>query len=474
MSLNWKEIDLLLRELDLTGGKIQKVVQPNYRQLILDVYRPGRRQKILISLEQGSTRIHATAHSVRSEIKLQRFCQLLRSRIVGGRIEHCAQLGEERIILIRVLREEITELYVRLWGGAANIVATDDRQAILDAFFRRPRRSEVSGGVFDVGAILASPKRNRDFEPREFPGDGSLSSRVEAHYDSLIESSEIDSLQRVLREHGKRELAKLESIIEQLQSKISDYSDEPDYRHIGDLLSANLYRVRPGDRSIVVEDYSQPGSEVVIELEPAATPGDNVSRYFEKYKKQRKSLERLRGERCDAEERMLELADLSDRLSRSDTIDELRRLEKILKPKRKKKNVKGSTGLRFTSGDYEIAVGRSARENDELLRSYAKGNDYWFHTRDVPGGYVFVKTIPGKSLPLETLVDAGNIALFYSRAKENGQGDLYYTQVKHLKRPKEGKLGLVLPTQEKNLFVRLETERIDRLVRKRGRRDGSK
>ena len=475
MSLNWKEIDLLLEDLDLTGGKIQKVVQPNYRQLVLDVYRPGRRQRVLVSLEQGRTRIHATSHSIRSEIKLQRFCQLLRSRIVGGRIDHCAQLGAERVILIRIIRDEITELYVRLWGGAANIIATDDKQVILDAFFRRPRKGEISGGEFDADAILDSAKSrpHREFASREFPGEGSLSSRIEAHYDSLIESTEFDSLKRRLSEQYERELGKIESSLDEIQSKISKNSDGTDFRHLGDLLSANLHRIRPGDRSITVEDYSHPGSEVAIELDVNASPGDNASRYYDKYKRNRRLLERLIAERSDAEERMDKLAELSVRLSETDDIDELHRLEIRTKPKRQKRHDKREPGLRFVSGDYEIAVGRSARENDELLRSYAKGNDYWLHTRDVPGGYVFVKTIPGKSLPLEILVDAGNIAIFYSRAKANGQGDLYYTQVKHLRRPREGKLGLVLPTQEKNLFVRLETDRIDRLIRNGGRTIGT-
>ncbi len=71
------------------------------------------------------------------------------------------------------------------------------------------------------------------------------------------------------------------------------------------------------------------------------------------------------------------------------------------------------------------------------------------HTRDYPGGYVFIRNQPGKSVPLEVLLDAGNLALFYSKARQSGKGDLYYTQVKYLRRAKDGPTGLVLPTQEK-------------------------
>lgn len=61
------------------------------------------------------------------------------------------------------------------------------------------------------------------------------------------------------------------------------------------------------------------------------------------------------------------------------------------------------------------------------------------------------------------LLDAGNLALFYSKARTGGRGELYYTQVKYLRRSKDGPLGLVLPTQEKNLSVTLEEDRLKRL-----------
>ena len=108
-------------------------------------------------------------------------------------------------------------------------------------------------------------------------------------------------------------------------------------------------------------------------------------------------------------------------------------------------------------------MGRTARENDALLRRHVKGNDYWLHTRDFPGGYVFIRSLSGKSVPLEVLLDAGNLALFYSKGRTGGKGELYYTQVKYLRRAKDGKTGLVLPTQEKNLSIVLDRKRLDRL-----------
>jgi predicted ribosome quality control (RQC) complex YloA/Tae2 family protein len=60
-------------------------------------------------------------------------------------------------------------------------------------------------------------------------------------------------------------------------------------------------------------------------------------------------------------------------------------------------------------------------------------------------------------------LDAGNLALFYSKGRNSGEGDLYYTQVKFLRRAKDGPKGLVLPTQEKNLRVKMEEVRLRKL-----------
>ena len=110
-----------------------------------------------------------------------------------------------------------------------------------------------------------------------------------------------------------------------------------------------------------------------------------------------------------------------------------------------------------------LIVGRDATENDDLLRHYVKGSDLWLHVRDYPGSYVFIKARSGKTVPLDILLDAGNLALFYSKGRNNGEGDLFYTPVKFLRRAKNGPKGLVIPTQEKNLHIVLEDSRLKEL-----------
>jgi predicted ribosome quality control (RQC) complex YloA/Tae2 family protein len=214
---------------------------------------------------------------------------------------------------------------------------------------------------------------------------------------------------------------------------------------------------------VEVEDYLDENRVIRLELDPAANGQENATRYYERARRSAESTAFLETSAAALQGR---LDSLDESLTALDELPltDLRTLSTDLA--QQAKGVRGSAplpGLEFASGGFRILVGRNARENDELLRRATRGNDWWLHTRDYPGGYVFVKARSGKSIPLEVLLDAGNLALFFSKARSAGKADLYYTQVKYLRRAKDGPKGLVLPTQEKNLLVELDTERLNRL-----------
>ncbi len=200
-----------------------------------------------------------------------------------------------------------------------------------------------------------------------------------------------------------------------------------------------------------------------MELDPTRSPTDNATAYYDRARRAEESAAFLDS---SAESLSSRLERIRGRLAELESLElsALRELVASLE-QRGGGDRGGSTlpGLEFESQGFRILVGRNARENDELLRHATRGNDWWLHTRDYPGGYVFVRNRPGKSVPLEVLLDAGNLALFFSKARSARRADLYYTQVKYLRRAKDGPRGLVLPTQEKNLTVDLDDARLQRL-----------
>jgi len=470
VSLNWKEIDLVLEELDLPGCQIQKVVQPDYRRLFLGLFRPGEPFQLICSLEQGATRIHRTRERPRTPRPAPRFMELLRSRLVGGVIESAEHVHRERIVRLSVKhQEELTNLWIRLWGGAGNIIATDQTGTILDAFFRRPRRNEVSGAHYDplsdigdTSGSTASARQDK-YTVRELPGTGSFNERLDNYYRESLRESRLQSLSEKLERILSEREGWLEVRLRNLKQRREEFSNYNAFKEQGDLILANLHAISPGERWVSLANYERDGARTEIELDPRLSPQENAQRYFERYKKAKNGLDQLEDEIASVMGELARVRNEREHLEEIEKPGELESRLKELQRSRPKEGDRPSPGLVFESHGFRILVGRTARENDELLRRHVRGNDWWLHVRDYPGGYVFVKNKPGKSVPLEVLLDAGNLALHYSKERSSGHGELYYTQVKYLRRAKHGKLGLVIPTQEKNLSVRLDPARVKRL-----------
>ncbi|MDX9827564.1 MAG: NFACT family protein, partial [Spirochaetia bacterium] len=81
MSLNYKEIDLIVSELDLEGSKLQKVIQPSYDSLVLEFYGPRGLQDVFIGFGAGACRIHGIASLPAKNERPLRFMECLRSHL---------------------------------------------------------------------------------------------------------------------------------------------------------------------------------------------------------------------------------------------------------------------------------------------------------------------------------------------------------------------------------------------------------
>jgi predicted ribosome quality control (RQC) complex YloA/Tae2 family protein len=185
-----------------------------------------------------------------------------------------------------------------------------------------------------------------------------------------------------------------------------------------------------------------------------------AEKYYEQYRKEKNALSEIHREIAAGERELKEVTEKLERLLSENSplvLAKLLRTTARISPGKKEK---ARPGLSFKRGDWLIIVGRDAKENDELLRRHVKGNDLWLHARDYHGSYVFIKQRSGKTAPLDILLDAGNLAIFYSKGRNNGEGDLFYTKVKYLRRAKDSPKGTVIPTQEKNLFVKMDEERL--------------
>ena len=492
MSLNWKEIDLVLEELDLAGAQIQGVAQSAFDVIGLRVHKKdgakGTTRQILIALSPGACRMHETFRAFPKSDKPLRFAQFLKSRIVNGWIEEAAQLGDDRIVRLAVRRgEQRFRLYIRLWSNAANFIATDEEGAVLDAMRRLPKKGEITGGRYapEESTGNSGGGKTREYKVRELPGaaegnDGpaksadSFNAKIDAFYAEHGSALSLEALREQARRDCEGSMGRLQAALEHLRAKEKDFASADRLREYGDIILANIARIAPGDEWLEADNFfaqfggqgENAGGKIRIKLDGDKSPSAQAELYYAQYGKAKKGLADIRRE-IDSGER--EIAEIEKKLALLVAEENPLVLAKLLKGGGAKKSGPASAkdkkrpGLSFKRGDWLIIVGRGAEENDALLRRHVKGGDLWLHARDFPGSYVFIKQRAGKTYPLDILLDAGNLAIFYSKGRNNAQGDLFYTQVKYLRRAKNGPKGLVIPTQEKNLHIKLDEDRLREL-----------
>jgi len=470
MSLNWKEINLILEELSLEGAQIQGAVQSAYDVMVFSLHKKGETKKLLVSLSSGACRLHETFSPFPKSDKPLRFSQFLNSKIVNGRIIDVCQLGEDRIVRFTVKRtDNVFLMYLRLWSNAANIIVTDEDGAILDAMRRLPKRGEITGGFYtpennDKNQKPAALAKTRIFNIREFPADVSFNKYIDDFYASTGGQLSLEVLQEQVKRHHEGKIGKITAALDRLREKETSFTDASRFKIYGDIILSNISNIKPEDKWLETEEN---GKKIKIEIEPKISPAAQAGKYYEQYRKAKSGLAEIQKEILDGEQ---ELRDLNEKLNRLLKESNPLILAKLIKSagfstrtSSTSKKEKVRPGLSFKRGDWLIMVGRDASENDELLRRHVKGNDLWLHTRDYHGSYVFIKQRSGKSFPLDIMLDAGNLALFYSKGRNNGEGDLFYTHVKYLRRAKDGPKGLVIPTQEKNLHIKLDDKRLRNL-----------
>lgn len=493
MSMNWKEIDLVLEELELDGSFVQNIVQPNFDSLALYLYKEGRAQTLFVSFASGSCRIHETRRKIPKNPKPLRFMELLKKRILGFKIVSAKQLGEERVIQI-VLQNNFEKLFLffRLWSGSANCILTDENLLIIDAFYRRPNKNEITAAVFSLPEIAVG-KTDKKYELRDFSElknyekhnnneaeninekevffdleKMSLSEKFEKWYELFSDRVSLDSLLEKAEKQFLANEKKILNLLKTIDAKKKEFLDRESLKIKGDLILSHAHEIKKEQKKLSCFDFVN-NIDIEITLDSKKNSQENAAEYYRQYKKAESGYEALLFEEKAIEEKRIALIAERDEILKEKNPHRLEQLvRKIDTPKQKLEKEK--PGLWFSLDEWTFFVGRNAKENDELLRHYARGLDTWFHTRDVQGGFVFIKNRPGKTIPLPILIAAGNLAVHFSKAREEARADLYYTQVKHLKRAQGGKKseksslkGKVLPQNEKNLHIILDKEILRKL-----------
>ena len=126
----------------LTGGRIDKVQQPERDMLLISLRSKGENLRLLISAGTGSARVHLTKASFENPAEPPMFCMLMRKHLVGARIASVSQPEGERMLCIELdSRDELgfetrKKLIAELIGRSSNLILVDAEGRITDCMRR--------------------------------------------------------------------------------------------------------------------------------------------------------------------------------------------------------------------------------------------------------------------------------------------------------------------------------------------------
>lgn len=281
--------------------------------------------------------------------------------------------------------------------------------------------------------------KNRDLTYRMNQKTQDLKRLVQQNIERCIKKKDIQN--KTLKEISKRETKKL----------------------YGELITANIYSIKKGMTNFITQNfYDENCSEITIPLDGNLTPSENAQKYFKRYNKEKRTFTALQMQikQNDEELNYLEtiMTSIQNCIDEQD-IKEIRQelseqgFIKKVQSKKNKQSQKKSKPLHFISSDgFDIYVGKNNKQNDELTLKFAKSNDIWLHTKDIPGSHVIIVS-NNKEIPSSTLNEGALLAAFYSKAKNSSMVPVDYTMRKNVKKPSGSKPGFVIYETNKTAYI---------------------
>jgi predicted ribosome quality control (RQC) complex YloA/Tae2 family protein len=420
-------------------------------------------------LERQSTSLNQFGLALARDLSSTRTLSIMkddRDRVVRFQFAGQDELGKKKA----------TTLIAQLTGRSANLFMTDEEQTIIQAARLTDNSGQLTGETYTLPASEAKsqarPTKLFDLiHKRDF---SSPSEAADAYFTSVLTQRGFESRANAARAQVRKKISQQQKLLTKLQQDVDSHGDAEENKRVGDLLLANVASARRrGKRLTLIDYFSEDASPIEIELDESTSLPEEAQRRFALYQRSKRARAQIASRIIEVEREINQLQSeqkkLEDQLSAGDPQDEptgLAPLQVIhgsretgtllgLRPKRAGGDAKRISGTRrYVSSDgLEILVGRTSKDNDHLTLKIARPNDLWLHTADYGGSHVVVRNSTRKDVPHRTLIEAAQLAAYFSKAKKDPKVDVHYTQRKFVTKPKGAKPGLVRLQRFKNITV---------------------
>lgn len=291
---------------------------------------------------------------------------------------------------------------------------------------------------------------------------------------SREEAAEREELNKVLDREEKRRAHRLDGLRRQAELA----RDPALLRRDADLILAYCHGPLATEPTLELPDPEDPDRTVTIHRNTTLPPHVEAERLY-------RDARRREDGQAIAAARLAEAQSAVDAVRRvravfeaGDLVEVRTQLEQagVVEPRRPKAPDAAAQKLRkLTGGEnfrrfrtvegLDVLVGRDDRQNDRLTTRIARGDDVWMHVgRGYAGSHVLIRVPKGRSASLESLLDGATLAVHFSKVRGAATEEVIYTTARNVRKAKGLPPGRVLATRTRSIRVRLEPDRLQRLL----------
>ena len=483
----------------LRDQRVQALAQPDATSLVLTSYgAPAeggepRRLHVLLACRLATARVALLDDSRASLPEPPGFLQRARALLASARIRGASLLDEDRQLALALdTHAGGFELLLQILPQRSNLYLLDAERRVLAAL--RPlaeTRPELSLGEAWRSPASRAPSEGEDRFAAE--PDESMLFAIETVYAEREREGEHAERLRALEQALRREEKGLERKLEKVDEELARAQEATRLERDGELLKGVLKNVKRGAREVAARDPVS-GEEVLIALDPALAPAENLDQIFKRYRKSVRALAQG-GERREtiaaaleqrrAQRRELAAIAAQDEAAAGPALaafaarDDVRALvakRAPVSPGRRDKpdGERELAGRRFparlaprryrTEGGLEVWVGRSDEGNDFLTTKLARGRDLFLHLDGAPGSHVILRSEGRTDPPSEALLDACELAVHFSKQREATRADVHVVPIANVRKPRGAKPGLVTVHGGKTVHLRRTPARLARVL----------
>lgn len=283
-----------------------------------------------------------------------------------------------------------------------------------------------------------------------------------------IQLPEQETLQKLVTNESQR----LEKKLPVLEKDLLTADKAETQRMIADTIMANIYQLRKGQKSCQLLNIYD-GEPLEINLSPLLSPTENAQAYYKRYNKYKRAQSEVQHQIAATKEMLHYLASIDASLTTATTKNEVAEIKQelisagLLQPQGKK-NKKGQAPkseplLVKLSAETTLYIGKNNKQNDYVTFGLARGKDLWFHTKNIPGSHVILKT----TLPqanADDIAAAAMLAAYFSKSRNGSKVPVDCTERRFVKKPNGAKPGFVIYTDQTTYYATPEEAEIHKLL----------